>query len=72
MRYVRNFFFSEGRKGESLEHYVAELKKMGKNCNYGILINSMVRDNTIYHTTDTTLQQLVLKNQDLQLKTLIK
>lgn len=32
----------------------------------------MVRDNTIYHTTDTTLQQLVLKNQDLQLKTLIK
>jgi hypothetical protein len=45
----------------TLEHYVAELKKMGKYCDYGMLINSMVGNNTISHTTDTALQQLVLK-----------
>lgn len=71
--YERFLFNSRKRQeGEPLEHYVAELKKMAKNCNYGQLEQSMIRDNIIYHMADTSLQQAILKNPDLQLEALIK
>ncbi|XP_076672237.1 uncharacterized protein LOC143371175 [Andrena cerasifolii] len=71
--YERFLFNSRKRQeGETFEHYVTELKKMAKRCNYSTLVESMIRDNIIYHMTDSKLQQTVLKSQDLQLETLIK
>lgn len=68
------FLFNSRKRQEeeTLEHYVAELKKMTKHCDCCTLVESMIRDNIIYHMTDTKLQQTVLKNQDLQLDTQIK
>lgn len=62
----------ERHEGETIEHYVAELKKLAKTCNYDTLTESMIRDNIIQHMDDTNLQQTVLKIKHLELETLIE
>ncbi|XP_076301590.1 uncharacterized protein LOC143220074 [Lasioglossum baleicum] len=71
--YERFLFNSRNRQeGETIEHYIADLKKLVKHCNYGALADSMIRDNIIYHMSDTGTQQKALRSQDLQLDVLIK
>ncbi|XP_033331387.2 uncharacterized protein LOC117223276 [Megalopta genalis] len=71
--YERFLFLRRKRNnGEKLEHYISDLKKIARNCNYGTLTDSLIRDNIIYHMSDLGLQQSALKCQDLQLESLIK
>lgn len=71
--YERFLFINRKRhRGEKLEHYVSDLKRIAKNCNYGALTDSLIRDNIIYHMSDRGLQQSALKSQNLELESLIK
>lgn len=71
--FERFVFMSRMRKpDESIEQYIADLKKLSKTCGYEGLTESMVRDNIIRHMSDTKLQQNVLKIKDLTLQTLIE
>ncbi|XP_054009656.1 uncharacterized protein LOC128892988 [Hylaeus anthracinus] len=71
--YERFLFTSRDRyEGESINQYVAELKKLSKNCNYGTVQDSLIRGNIIGHLKDKRLQQSVLKIKNLTLRDLIQ
>ena len=50
---------------ESFDAFVAALKKLSKNCNYGSFEQRMLRDQIIFGLRDPILRQKLLENKDI-------
>ena len=53
--------------GESIELYVAELRKLAKSCNYRDLEESLIRDRVVLGVPDVSVRKRLLQEQDLDL-----
>ena len=57
---------------ETIDAYVAELRKLAKGCNYGDQEDRMIRDRILVGTNSAEVQKELLKNTTLTLKTAIE
>ena len=57
---------------ESIDAYVAELRKLAKGCNYGDQEDRMIRDRILVGTNSAEVQKELLKNTTLNLKIAIE
>ena len=65
----RYTFNSRSRKeGESIAMYVAELKKLSTECEYGDSLNEMIRDRLVCGVNDGRIQRRLLAEPDLTFK----
>ena len=66
---LRYTFNSRSRKeGESIAMYVAELKKLSTECEYGDSLNEMIRDRLVCGVNDRRIQRRLLAEPDLTFK----
>ena len=54
-------------RGESVDMYVAELRKLAKTCNYGALEESLIRDRVVLGVPDVAVRKRLLQEPDLTL-----
>ena len=65
----RYTFNSRSRKeGDSIAMYVAELKKLSMECEYGDSLNETIRDCLVCGVNDGCIQQCLLAKPDLTFK----
>jgi len=55
-------------EGETIERYVTDLKHKDKTCNYGILEESLIRDQIVLGTLNLKVKEKLLSNDDLDLE----
>ena len=66
--YERHKFFTRNQKSdETIDQYVTELRTMAKNCEFGDLCDSLIRDRIICGIPDNTLRERLLRVEDLTL-----
>lgn len=66
--YERFMFFNRHqRDGEPFDHYFTELKKLAKTCNFGTQTDSLIRDRIILGMKDSSLQEKLLRTENLTL-----
>ena len=53
------------REGESIANYVAELRSLTEDCNYGEALSEMLRDRLVWGVRDTAIQKKLLCEADL-------
>ena len=56
------------REGESIANYVAELRSLTEDCNYGEALSEMLRDRLVWGVRDTAIQKKLLCEADLMLE----
>uniref|UniRef100_A0A6B0V865 Putative tick transposon n=1 Tax=Ixodes ricinus TaxID=34613 RepID=A0A6B0V865_IXORI len=54
--------------GEPFEHFLRELKKQARLCNFDAQMDSMIRDQIVYGTNDDKVQQKLLRDNSLTLQ----
>ena len=65
--FLRYKFFSYRQSEEQcFDNFVAELKKLSKECNFSDLQNSLIRDMIVIGITDNHLRQRLLREPDLR------
>ncbi|XP_063831961.1 uncharacterized protein LOC135081157 [Ostrinia nubilalis] len=65
----RHTFFNRNQKeGENITEYVAQLKKLSVTCNFEGLRDSLIKDRIIGGLLDKTLQERLLREQELSLE----
>lgn len=52
-------------QGESIADYVAELRKLVRDCNYGTTLLQMLRDRLVCEVNDDRIQRRLLSHRDL-------
>ena len=52
------------KKNEMIDDYVLDLRKLAKNCNYGELNDSIIRDMVIMGVKDRATQECLLREND--------
>lgn len=62
------FFTRNQESGESFERYYTELKKMSRECNFGELRDSLIKDRIVCGIHDQVLQQRLLREESLTLE----
>ena len=62
------FFTRQQVGGESIEHYITELKLLAANCNFMDLRDSLIRDKIISGILDDGLRARLLRESDLTLE----
>lgn len=66
--YERHKFFTRvQRSDETIDQYVTELRTMAKNCEFGDLVDSLIRDRIICGVPDNALKERLLRTVDLTL-----
>ncbi|XP_049275515.1 uncharacterized protein LOC119372299 isoform X3 [Rhipicephalus sanguineus] len=55
-------------QGEPFEHFLRDLKKQARACNFGALLDSMVRDQIVYGTNDDRVREKLLRDCELTLQ----
>ncbi|XP_075733513.1 uncharacterized protein LOC142775690 isoform X1 [Rhipicephalus microplus] len=55
-------------QGEPFEHFLRDLKKQARACNFGTLLDSMVRDQIVYGTNDDRVREKLLRDCELTLQ----
>lgn len=53
--------------GEHLEHFLRDLKKQARECNFGALTNSMIRDQLVFGIGDDKTREKLLSDNNLTL-----
>ena len=66
------FFTRTQQPSEPFDHFLTELQKLAKNCNFGDQEESLMRDRIIISISDDALQQRLLRDSDLNLKKTIE
>jgi hypothetical protein len=66
---VKRYEFNTRRQGENetISTYVAELRKIAEYCEYGAVLNDMLRDRLVCGIFDRTVQRRLLQQVDLTL-----
>ncbi|KAJ8017554.1 hypothetical protein HOLleu_44951 [Holothuria leucospilota] len=66
--YERHKFFTCIQKpGESIDHYLTELRTKSKSCDFGDLADSLIRDRIICGIPNNALRERLLREEDLTL-----
>lgn len=66
--YERHKFFTRvQRSDETIDQYVTQLRTMAKNCEFGDLVDSLIRDRIICGVPDNALKERLLRTVDLTL-----
>ncbi|KAM7285148.1 uncharacterized protein ISCGN_032110 [Ixodes scapularis] len=65
-RYV--FRTRQQTEGESFELFFRDLQLKSKSCNFGVLVESMLRDQTVYGIQNKKLREKLLREKDLTLE----
>ena len=69
----RFMFFKRDRKhAESVNDYIAELRKLSENCNFGTSLNTYLRDRFVCGLNSESVQQKLLTMKDLNLDTALE
>lgn len=61
------FFTTTQKEGESFDNFFNCLRKLAKNCEFGEQENSLIRDRIIIAIKDTTVQQRLLRENNINL-----
>lgn len=61
------FFKRNQGDGEEFDHYLTDLKILAKNCNFGELEDSLIRDKIVSGVRDVAVQERLLRIADLTL-----
>ena len=56
------------RKGDSVSTYIADLRKLSEHCEYGQILDEMIRDRIVCGIADDRIQRRLLSESDLTLK----
>ncbi|XP_069136748.1 uncharacterized protein [Argopecten irradians] len=56
------FWETKQKEGESIDHFVTELKTRAKNCEFGDQTNMMIRDRLIFGIDNTRLKERLLRD----------
>ena len=71
--YERHKFFTLMQKpDETIDQYVTELRTKAKNCEFGDLTESLIRDRIICGVPDDNLRERLLRVQDLNLEAAVR
>ncbi|EZA60809.1 hypothetical protein X777_05152 [Ooceraea biroi] len=69
----RHIFFSRVQQsGESFDVFLTELKKLSKQCGFGTLNDSLIKDRIISGLSDSNLKNRLLRKEDLDLEKCIR
>ena len=60
-------FISESRKHQSIEGYIAALRKLAKTCNFDKLEERLIRDQVVVGVREEGLRQKLLEDKQLTL-----
>ena len=73
MTFLRyKFFLYKQSEGQCFDNFVAELKKLSKECEFSNLQNSLIRDMIVIGITDNHLRQRLLREPHLTLGSALK
>ena len=62
-------FNSRSRQpGESVATYMADLRRLAEQCNYGTTLDKMLRDRLVYGINDDRIREKLLEEKDLSYK----
>jgi hypothetical protein len=71
--YERFIFYNRKQEEqESFEHFLTDLKRIIKSCEFGLQEKDMLRDRIVIGITDSNLQERLLRTTDLDLNKVIK
>ena len=71
--YERYIFRSRLQKeGESIDQYAVDLKLKAQSCNFGIILDSMIRDQIVIGVVDKKMRERMLREENLTLDRAIK
>lgn len=59
-------------QGESFDSILTDLKLKAKTCNFGVLAESMIRDQTVFESDDKKIRERLLRETELTLESAIK
>lgn len=66
---LRHRFYSRSRRsGETIAGFLAELRRLARDCNFGASLNSMLRDRLVLGIADDSIQRRLLSEKDLTLE----
>ncbi|XP_065302513.1 uncharacterized protein [Dermacentor albipictus] len=54
-------------EGEPFEPFARDLRHLAKSCNFGVMENSMIRDQIVFGTSDDKVRQKLLRDKELTL-----
>lgn len=60
------------REGETIDSFVTDLKVLSKNCNFGTLRDSLIRDRIVCGVSDKTLRDRLLRESKLDLSSCVR
>ena len=66
------FYKRDRNNGESVNEYVAELRRLSENCNFGDTLNTYLRDRFVCGLNSESVQQKLLTMKDLTLDTALE
>ncbi|XP_077516843.1 uncharacterized protein LOC144127800 [Amblyomma americanum] len=55
-------------EGEPVEHFIRDLRKQARYCNFGLLSDSMIRDQIVFGTCRSKLREKMLREKNLTLQ----
>lgn len=66
--FLRHQFFKRSQhQGETVDHFVTELKTLAKDCEFGELTESLIRDNIICGVTSDVVRERMLRESKIDL-----
>ena len=66
--YERYLFRCATQVSESFDSYLAKLRKLASSCEYGALMDEMIRDNIVYGIVDSSVRSRMLRDSKLTLQ----